>query len=633
MAADQDMRVAVVYRSRGLAERIARQLRINRPAIAVTGIPAGRTAAARIRSEPPAVAVFEADAEDQVQERTLDSISGDPALARTAIIALTSAERPSYRLRLYALVNPDDPGNRVESAILSALEERKTPRAPAQRLETAVSEGALLRLLDFIKAATGVLVDPDKAHNLEKAVLQRTRALGLGSVWEYLNRLSSRGFAEKELDEIIPSFTVTETSFLRTEAHFRAIKSVVIPDLLRRKNRSSDRIRVWSAGCSTGEEAFSLAMTFVEEVGDLYAWDFKIIATDMNQDALDTARKGLYDHKDLKKLSTDQISKYFTESSGAFKVKDVLSGIIDFRPLNLAQGDFKSSLGETADLVFCENVIIYFDRTVLNSLAGSFFDAISPGGYLFLGYSESLYKVDHPFEDVSFENTFFYRKPLKGKAVRDRSKTPSAASAAPATPLRVPKIPPKSRPGAGRRREDSEPAPRPAAAAPGPSPRDLIAAGHFAAAASALRSELAANPESREAALLLSFSLAASGHADEASRIIAAVPRPAGLDAEIRFFEGMVLLAQGRDRDAIEAFRGAVFLDLDFYPAHFHLGELYAKAGAPRKAAVHFGNVLDILDRRAESGQVLTLDGAVAGERLAETCADSMAALSEERQT
>jgi chemotaxis protein methyltransferase CheR len=631
MARTELLDVVVVHRTPDLPQKLARRLLGMKAPVKVTAVELAPRSLARVREARPAVAVVEVDDTETIPGRIVEGIAEDAELRGTAVIAITHQRRPSFRMRLFGIVHPDDGLGAVEALVLSAVQ--TLPDAAKRRTspDFNFSESARMRLLDLVRSRTGILVDRDRAQNLEKAVRERMQARKVGSVWEYLTILSAGAEGMREFDEIVPAFTIAETSFFRTEAHFRAVKSLIIPDFLRRKKRGIDKIRVWSAGSSTGEEAYSLAMMFNEEVGDLYAWDFKVIATDINLDSLDRAREALYARKAVAKLSKDQIGKYFDVETRGYRVKPFLRDLVEFRRLNLHRPNLRVALGEQVDLILCENVIIYFDRSVLEALAEQFFTTLTMGGFLFLGYSESLYKVNHPLEDISFENTFFYRKRPRGRVREHTREYPSSRfEERPSTTRR------DRRTSTVVRLRPPEPKPAPVAEAPvviaevkAPvsDPLEAIFKGEFEAALTLLAAEALERPAESEPRLLMAFVEARQGNHGKAQSILEEVLERHGLEAPVRYMEGLLLVAAEKFDDAVAAFRNALFLDMDHYPSHFGLGEVLARQGREGQAARHFENVLEILDRSAEEGRILTLDGVLAGARLATVCVNSIQAL------
>ncbi len=248
---------------------------------------------------------------------------------------------------------------------------------------------------------SGILANDDKFDMFYSRLARRIRALGLKSFKEYCHYLEQN--PESEFTEFINSVTTNLTSFFRENHHFEYLADTVIPELLA-KNKASRQIKIWSAGCSTGEEPYSIAMTLKENIPD--DWQIKILATDLDTQVLQTAASGVYPVDRVSGLSQQRLSRWFKKGKGsnANKVKVVseLQQLIQFNQLNLMQdwpmkGPF--------DVIFCRNVLIYFDKETKEKLARRYAQLLPIGHRLFIGHSESLHQLDTGFELIG--NTIY----------------------------------------------------------------------------------------------------------------------------------------------------------------------------------------------------------------------------------
>ncbi len=248
---------------------------------------------------------------------------------------------------------------------------------------------------------SGILANDDKFDMFYSRLARRIRALGLKNFKEYCHYLEQN--PESEFTEFINSVTTNLTSFFRENHHFEYLADTVIPELLA-KNKGSRQIKIWSAGCSTGEEPYSIAMTLKENIPD--DWQIKILATDLDTQVLQTAASGVYPVDRVSGLSQQRLSRWFKKGKGsnANKVKVVseLQQLIQFNQLNLMQdwpmkGPF--------DVIFCRNVLIYFDKETKEKLARRYAQLLPIGHRLFIGHSESLHQLDTGFELIG--NTIY----------------------------------------------------------------------------------------------------------------------------------------------------------------------------------------------------------------------------------
>lgn len=239
----------------------------------------------------------------------------------------------------------------------------------------------------------------DGKRELVKARLgKRLREGNFKSFGDYYRYVTTPE-GKEELLSMIDAISTNLTYFFREEKHFHRLRSI-IPQLLQRGGERRNRLRFWSAGCSTGEEPYSLAITIAECLGDR-GCDVKILATDISTRVLSKAVSGIYPQEKIERVPRELLRRYFQygtgKMEGLYRVKEGIRNFVDFRRFNLMDtppSDFRF------DVIFCRNVMIYFDKPTQNELANRFYRCLSEGGYLFIGHSESLTGMKHPFQYV-----------------------------------------------------------------------------------------------------------------------------------------------------------------------------------------------------------------------------------------
>ena len=250
---------------------------------------------------------------------------------------------------------------------------------------------------------SGIQVPDERFDMFYSRLSKRIRKLGLDDFKAYCQYLKDD--PEAEFTNFINAITTNLTAFFREMHHFDYVRDVVIPEVLIR-NKSSKQIRVWSAGCSTGEEPYSLAITLLENVPS--DWDIKILATDLDTNVLQTASEGIYTEDRVSDLSEVRLKQWFmrgkSSQAGQVKVRPQLQHIIQFKQLNLMQ-DWPMKCH--FDFIFCRNVLIYFDRETKTLLAKRYAQMLSGRSWLFIGHSESLNQLSNEFELVACTS---YRK-------------------------------------------------------------------------------------------------------------------------------------------------------------------------------------------------------------------------------
>ncbi|MDX1346952.1 MAG: protein-glutamate O-methyltransferase CheR [Thiomicrorhabdus chilensis] len=255
--------------------------------------------------------------------------------------------------------------------------------------EFEFTEKDFARIKKLVYDFAGIDLNESKKNLVYNRLSKRIRFLGLQSFRRYLDYVEEQG--ESEFVNLINSITTNLTFFFRENHHFEYLANTVIPMLLQ-QNQTSRKLRIWSAGCSTGEEPYSLAITLKETVPA--GWDAKVIATDLDTTVVETALKGVYPMERLKGVSETRKKRWFLKGKGAqdglVKVKSELRDVIEFGQINLMN---EWPLKDKIDVIFCRNVVIYFDKPTQSKLFGRYADLLPDHGHLFIGHSESLYKV------------------------------------------------------------------------------------------------------------------------------------------------------------------------------------------------------------------------------------------------
>jgi chemotaxis protein methyltransferase CheR len=245
----------------------------------------------------------------------------------------------------------------------------------------------------------GIALGPNKRQLVQGRLARRLRELGLRSYEAYCEHLRQSG--PEELVGLINALTTNVTSFFRENHHFESFGSYMLPEAMQR-NAASRRIRIWSAGCSTGEEPYCLAMVATEAAAASARWNIKILATDIDSDVIATAQRGIYPLDRVASVAPERLRRYFQKGVGAHAgkaiVKAELRAAVTFRVLNLQQQPWPMS--GSFDVIFCRNVMIYFNQPTRERLVARFAELLAPGGYLCIGHSESIHALNAPLQLV-----------------------------------------------------------------------------------------------------------------------------------------------------------------------------------------------------------------------------------------
>jgi chemotaxis protein methyltransferase CheR len=275
------------------------------------------------------------------------------------------------------------------------------------------------RIRDLIYKVSGIYQAENKFYLLVSRCGVRMKAVGARTPREYLEFLTARPNRDAELRDLLNEITIGETCLFRSQPQIEALRKVVIPALAESKRKLSyTKLRFWSAGCSTGEESYTLAMLLLEETQTtLKGWTFEVVATDLNDRSVAKAQEGIYNDYSVRNVPPDFMRKYFTQSGSNFRVADSVRPFVTFSRLNMLD-DSKMLFMRGIDAIFCCNVLIYFDGKSKTRTVQHFYNALLTNGYFFLGQSESLYGINEKFRLVHFPGATGYWKPAESAAKR-----------------------------------------------------------------------------------------------------------------------------------------------------------------------------------------------------------------------
>jgi chemotaxis protein methyltransferase CheR len=269
------------------------------------------------------------------------------------------------------------------------------------------------QIRDLVYKVCGIFQLEEKLYLMADACGRRMKQVGVRTPREYWDLLTAHASREAELRQLLNEVTIGETCLFRSPPQLDALRKVILPELVEDKNKQViKRLRIWSAGCSTGEEPYTLAMNMLEESEHLLkGWKIEILATDLNDRSVETAKAGIYGDYALRATSEYFKRKYFSPAAdNKLEVRAEVKKLITFSRLNL-QDDSRMLFMKGMDLIFCCNVLIYFDGPSKSKVIDHYYSNLNFGGYFFLGTSESLLKLNDKFHLVHFPGTIAYWKP------------------------------------------------------------------------------------------------------------------------------------------------------------------------------------------------------------------------------
>lgn len=464
---------------------------------------------------------------------------------------------------------------------------------------------------DALARYSGVYLDLARQRLLEQSVARRMAGTG-DTLAAYQWRVAApQGRAElARLAELVLNH---ETMFFRNGPHFQALRQQLLPELHARKPAGAP-LRIWSAGCATGEEPYSLAIAALETLGQPLPRPVEIFATDLSEPALQKARSGIYRGRTLQNIAPDQLERYFTPSAnGYYVVSDAVRSLVRFEQLNLLEPF--PAIAQGMDIIFCQNVTIYFQLKTCQELIARFYDCLPVGGLLFLGFSETLWNIFEHFSTREVAGAYVYSK---GRTHITRSLGPAPAPQARRNQTEALAQPPARRapataPLAGSQARNASPGADRALLTRG---YELLHADRYDEALEVLR-----HIPLHSAIVPEALTLIARVHADRGDLELASaeVQRAIEIDAlhhEAYLLLGLIASRQGQWLAAIQQLERARYLNHDAPIVSYYLAEAYRQAGRAEKAIQEYRNTLQKLQKHPP-GELL--DG-VAVSWLAETC-------------
>ena len=512
---------------------------------------------------------------------------------------------------------------------------------------------------DDLREACGLHFADDKYLRVAKVIGLRMSELGIGCFSEYQRVLTSSPGSKDELATLAALLTVGETHFFRNKDHWRAFAECVLPWILERNAATSQRrIRIWSAGCSTGEEAYTVGIVLSRSLPDLARWSVEIIGTDISPVAIAAAKRAVFTEHSFRGVPPEIKKEYFDPvEAGRYRPRADIRDMVRFQEMNLLDTTAMTQMCDV-DVVFCRNVLIYFDASGSQRVMAHFHRSLRSGGYVFLGHAESTHGNSSGFASLNVCNTFLYKSvPCAAHAARpiDTSPRLDREPSAPTTrrcsgedrrPSRERRRPTADRMDESRaaicpqadaplratteadrtRERDAPASPEPVATPEAPSLDDLRARAieHLCAeenteARKAFEGILRREPNDSESLLGMALLLAGSGSSAAALQCCERVLHTLPMSAEAYCVMALVHEGLGEDSTAQRELEKAVYLDDGFSIAHFHLAGLHNRAQRQDAAMREFSNTLKALPDDDEQ-RVRLYSGGFSKEIVAQIC-------------
>lgn len=286
-------------------------------------------------------------------------------------------------------------------------------------MNNSISKNVLKNVNDFIEAKFGLNFPEDRFNNLVRGLSNASKQKNI-DIEKYINMILLNKLSEEELINLATWLTIGETYFFRDSKLFQVIREKILPDIINSRKYSNRSLNIWSAACSSGEEAYSIAILIKELIPDYKNWNIKITATDINQNSLNKAEKAIYSEWSFRGVDLNLKNKYFYKVDDSYyRLKDDVVNLVKFNTLNLADNTYvlDNETINNVDIIFCRNVLMYFSKEQAHKIINRFYNIIKNGGWLIGAPTENLYFNDTSFIPINMDGVFLYNKDTKESSI------------------------------------------------------------------------------------------------------------------------------------------------------------------------------------------------------------------------
>jgi chemotaxis protein methyltransferase CheR len=490
----------------------------------------------------------------------------------------------------------------------------------------SISDELISQAAELIAAQLGLHFPPARWDDLERGIGAAAQELGARDLQSFVRSFVSSPWTKSRIEILASHLTIGETYFFRDGKTFEILQDHILPELISSRQKTERRLRVWSAGCCTGEEPYSIAMLLSRMIPDLKFWNITILGTDINRRFLQKASEGIYRDWSFRSNPTWIQAKDFHRKNGLLEISPDVKKMVTLSYLNLAEDAFPSLSNNTnaMDVILCRNVLMYFSVEQARKVIGNFHRCLIDGGWLIVSPSETSQLLFSQFQTVSFPEATLYQK--SRHEIRAAGRLPYSPNKEIPSLSWLPTIPPQPDLDSSALLPRGE-LPPPATQESGKpdaqsSPYEealmLYQQGSYTEAADKLLLSLSQEGEEQpQAAALLARVYANQGKLGEALQWCEKSIAADKLDAACHYLHAVILQEQGSIKEAALSLNRALYLDHRFVLAHFALGNLTSRQGKLKESQKHFNNALALLSE-FQQGEVLPESEGIAAGRLAE---------------
>jgi chemotaxis protein methyltransferase CheR len=484
-------------------------------------------------------------------------------------------------------------------------------------MKSGIPEILLSELAEFVGSHLGLHFPRERWHDLERGASSAAADFGFRDAQTCIKWLVSSRLKKQELEILASHLTIGETYFFRGRESFEVLKEHILPALIRSRIENEKHLRIWNAGCATGEEPYSIAILLSRVIPDIEDWNITVLATDINPRFLKKAQKGVYTEWSFR--DAPEIKKYFNDTKHGFEIIPEIKKMVTFSYHNLAEDAYPSLLNNTSamDVIFCRNVLMYFSQACAKQVVAALYLCLVDGGFLVVGPVETSNVLYSQYVAVNFPDAIFYKKDVArsqriGKFIPGTIYPPHEKSRdAPLGHIPLPEIPPhreKTRTPSGEQKSTGPYAYKEALA--------LYQKGMYAQTVDKLI-DLASQDDDTKAMILLARAYANSGKSALALAWCEKAIANDRLNPGCHYLHAMILQERGQIDEAVKSLHHALYLDQDFVLAHFAMGNLSRQRGKIKESERHFENAHALLGRFGTDEILPESEGITAG-RLSE---------------
>lgn len=470
-------------------------------------------------------------------------------------------------------------------------------------------ETQLSRLSEFVAEHTGLYFSKERWRELERGIIAASGELGFGDVEPCIDWLTSAPLTRSQIEILASHLTIGETYFFREKMSFEMLKDHILRTLIPSRQETDKRLRLWSAGCATGEEPYTLAMLLSDIVPDVRHWNITILATDINPRFLHKASEGVYSEWSFRDVPQSCKEKYFKRAKdGRYEILPRIKKMVTFSYLNLMENVYPSLLNNTnaMDVILCRNVLMYFQGQNQRKVIGNLYRSLTDKGWLIVGASEMSHVLFSQFDAGDQPGAPCYLKAERTVAVPEPKIKFDSLPTSPlsAAPERL--VPERLNSKTPVRKETPHQTLLETA-------YSLYEQGSYEEAAVSVLNALSDNRKDSKALMLLAKSYANQGKLSEAIKWCEKAIAADKLNPSCHYLCATILQEQGLVEEGIKALRKALYADHNFVLAHFAIGHLMQRKGIPREAERHFENACSLLNLYEQDDILPESEGISAG--------------------